>query len=237
MHNLLSDEQIRDFVNRGFSRRNFGRIAAMITAGSALPFMTEPALAQLSRIRGAIPPDAVKIDANENPLGPCKEAVDAIHAVVQKGGRYVYEETDMFIETLAEQEGLKPSYIRAFPGSSAPLIQSVVAFTGPTKPLVYAEPGYEAAPNAANFIGGKPIAVPLTKNYAHDVKAMAAASPNAGLIYLCNPNNPTGTTTSRADIEWLVENKPKGCVILLDEAYIHISGDQMGSDFVAKDKD
>src|SRR5439155_24442036 len=55
--------------------------------------------------------------------------------------------------------------------------------------------------------------------------------------YLCNPNNPTGTVTPRADIEWLVENKPKGAIILLDEAYIHISGDQMGSDFVAKDKD
>jgi histidinol-phosphate aminotransferase len=237
MQTLLTDDQIRDFTNRGFSRRNFGRIAAMLSAGAAMPFLSEPALAQLSRTRGAIPADAVKIDANENPLGPCKEAADAVHAIVSKGGRYVYEETDNFIETLAEQEGLKPSYIRAYAGSSAPLTQSVIAFTGPDKPLVVADPGYEAAGNAGRFIGAKVISVPLTKKYAHDVKAMAAASPNAGLIYIVNPNNPTGTATTRADIEWLVENKPKGAVILLDEAYIHISGDQAGSDFVAKDKD
>ena len=66
---------------------------------------------------------------------------------------------------------------------------------------------------------------------------MAAASPNAGLIYICNPNNPTGTITPRADIDWLVENKPKGSVILLDEAYIHLSEEPMCSDLVAKDKD
>jgi hypothetical protein len=74
MQTLLTDDQIRDFTNRGFSRRNFGRIAAMLSAGAAMPFLSEPALAQLSRTRGAIPADAVKIDANENPLGPCKEA-------------------------------------------------------------------------------------------------------------------------------------------------------------------
>ena len=99
----------------------------------------------------------------------------------------------------------------------------MLAFTGPDKPFVTCDPGYEAGENAARFIGAKVIRVPLTKTYSHDVKAMAAASPNAGLIYICNPNNPTGTITPRADIEWLVENKPKGSVILLDEAYIHIS--------------
>jgi len=208
----------------------------MITAGAALPFYNEPALAQLSA-RGKLPPDAVKIDANENPLGPCDEAAAAIHACVRDGGRYQYDLTNTFAETLAEQEGLKSSYVRAYPGSSAPLHQSVLAFTGPDRPFVTADPGYEAGEVAANFIGSKVIRVPLTKSYAHDVKAMAAASPNAGLIYICNPNNPTGTTTPRADIEWLVENKPKGSVILLDEAYIHISEEQMCSDLVAKDKD
>ena len=233
----LSDEQVNDFTSRGFSRRNFGRLAAMITAGAALPFYNEPALAQLSKIRGGIPADAVKIDANENPLGPCAEAANAIHSAVARGGRYLYEETDVFAETLAEQEGLKPSYVAPFPGSSAPLHQPVLAFTGPNRPFVNADPGYEAGEKAAAFIGSKVVRVPLTKTYAHDVKAMAAACPNGGLIYLCNPNNPTGTVTPRAEIEWLVANKPQGAIILLDEAYIHISGDQMGSDFVAKDKD
>jgi histidinol-phosphate/aromatic aminotransferase/cobyric acid decarboxylase-like protein len=66
---------------------------------------------------------------------------------------------------------------------------------------------------------------------------MAAASPDAGLIYVCNPNNPTGSLTPRSDIEWLLENKPKGSILLLDEAYIHIAGAPMCSDLVAKDKD
>jgi histidinol-phosphate aminotransferase len=74
---------------------------------------------------------------------------------------------------------------------------------------VAADPGYEAGGRAAKFIGAKVITVPLNKDYSHDVKAMAAAAPDAGLIYLCNPNNPTGTVTSRADIDWLVANKPK----------------------------
>jgi histidinol-phosphate/aromatic aminotransferase/cobyric acid decarboxylase-like protein len=66
---------------------------------------------------------------------------------------------------------------------------------------------------------------------------MAAAGPDAGLIYVCNPNNPPGTLTPREDIEWLLENKPKGSILLLDEAYIHIAGAPMCSDLVAKDKD
>ena len=97
-----------------------------------------------------------------------------------------------------------------------------------------ADPGYEAGERAAKFIGAKVIRVPLTKSYAHDVKAMAAASPDAGLIYVCNPNNPTGTLTPREEIEWLVANKPKGSVLLLDEAYIHIAGAPMCSDLVAQ---
>jgi histidinol-phosphate aminotransferase len=237
MQTMLQPDQKRDLLERGFTRRSLGRIAAMVTAGVALPFYNEPALAQLSAIRGPMPPDAVKINANENPLGPCPEAAAAIHAIVQKGGRYLYEETFSFQETLAEQEGVKPTYVQPFAGSSAPLHQAVLAFTSPSKPFVTADPGYEAGERAAKFIGSEVIRVPLTKSFAHDVKGMAAASPNAGILYVCNPNNPSGTLTPRSDIEWLLENKPKGSVLLLDEAYIHIAGAPVCSDLVAKDKD
>jgi histidinol-phosphate aminotransferase len=233
----LNTEVKRDLSQRGFSRRNFGRIATMLTAGAALPFYNEPAMAQLSAIRGPMPPDAVKINANENPLGPCAEAVSAIQAILPNGGRYLYEETFGMQELLAEQEGVKANYVQPYAGSSAPLHQAVLAFTSPTRPFVTADPGYEAGERAARFIGAKVISIPLTKTYAHDVKAMAAASPDAGLIYVCNPNNPSGTLTPRADIEWLLENKPKGSILLLDEAYIHIAGAPMCSDLVAKDKD
>lgn len=238
MTSCLQAEQKREFLQRGFSRRHFGRLATMLGAGAAaLPFYSEPALAQLSAVRGPMPPDAVRINANENPLGPCDEAAAAIHGVVKKGGRYMYEETFGFQETMAELEGLKANYVQPYAGSSAPLHQAVLAFTSPDKPFVTADPGYEAGERAARFIGAKVIAVPLTKTYAHDVKAMAAASPNAGLIYICNPNNPTGTLTPKEDIEWLVANKPKGSIVMIDEAYIHIAGAPMCSDLAAKDKD
>ena len=236
MTEMLSAELTSDILKRGFTRRSLGRMMTLMTAGAALPFYNEPALAQLSN-RGPIPEDAVKIDANENPLGPCPQAADAIHNIVQKGGRYHYEITADLAKTLAEVEGVKPEYVIPFAGSSDPLHRSVLAFTSPSKALVIGDPGYEAAERAAKFIGAPTIKVPLTKTFAHDVRAMVAAAPNAGVFYLCNPNNPTGTLTPRADIEWLVANKPAGSILLLDEAYIHFSDAQPGSDLVAADKE
>ena len=228
---------MRQMNRQGVTRRNFARLSSMLAAGAAIPFYNEAAMAQLSMI-GPLPPDAVKINANENPLGPCKEAAEAIHNIVAKGGRYMYEETFNFASTLAEMEGLKANYVMPFGGSSDPLHRSVLAYTSPTKSFVMSDPGYEAGQRAAQFIGAKVIRVPLTADYKHDVKAMVAADPNAGIIYICNPNNPTGTVTPKSDIEWLVANKPAGSVLLLDEAYIHLSHNaSTGSDLVAKDKD
>src|SRR5262249_58048765 len=115
----------------------------------------------------------------------------------------------------------------------------MMAFTSPSKPLVSANPDYEAAGKGASLHGAKVIRAPLTKTWAHDVKAMvkAAEERKAGLIYICNPNNPTGTVTPRADIEWLIANKPEDTILLLDEAYIHLSEEPLCSDLVAMDKD
>jgi histidinol-phosphate aminotransferase len=233
---MLTVEQTQELIARGFSRRNFGRLATMVAAGSALPFMNEPALAQLSMVKG-MPADAVKIDANENPMGPCPEALEAIHKMAANGGRYNYQETFNMAETLAEQEGVKSNYVKPYAGSSSPLHQAVLAFCSPTKPFVMADPGYEQGAGAAKFLGAKTIRVPLMKDYSHDVRAMIAASPDAGLIYICNPNNPTGSITKKSEIEWAVANKPKGSVIMVDEAYIHLAGISPCSDMVAADKD
>ncbi|HYZ83208.1 MAG TPA: pyridoxal phosphate-dependent aminotransferase [Bryobacteraceae bacterium] len=238
MSENLSPEQVKDFIKRGFSRRHLGRITSVLAAGAALPFYNESALAQLSMLNGPMPADAVKINANENPLGPCAEAAEAIYGVVKKGGRYMYEETFSFAKTLADVEGVKPNYVLPFAGSSDPLHRAVLAFTSPAKPLIMGDPGYEAGQRAAEFVGAKVIRVPLQKDFSHDVKAMAKADPNAGLIYICNPNNPTGTITKRSDIEWLLANKPAGSILLLDEAYVHLSENAVaGSDLVAADKD
>ena len=219
--NVLTRKQQQDFLSRGFSRRNFGRLATMITAGAALPFSSEPALAQLSRVDA--PPDSVFINSNENPLGPSPAAREAAKAMVDQGGRYLFGETTKVRSILAKQEGLPDSHVKIYPGSSNPLTWAVMAFCSPTKPYVVADPGYEAGARAAQFIGAKTINVPLAKDYSHDVKAMVAASPDAGLIYICNPNNPTGTLTSQEDIAWLMANKPKGSIVMLDEAYTHIT--------------
>ena len=87
---------------------------------------SEMAMAQASRLEN-VPPGAVMINANENPMGPCKEALDALHSIVGQGGRYLFSEGDKVQRILAEQEGLKTDYVRIFPGSSAPLHQTVLA--------------------------------------------------------------------------------------------------------------
>lgn len=236
MIGILNEQQKEEVMLRGFTRRSFFRLAAMVAGAATMPFYDEPAMAQLSKITNA-PPGAVMINANENPLGPCTEALEACRNISARGGRYLFGETDKLQAAMAEQEGLGPDSVRIFVGSSPALHQAVLAFTSPTRPLVTADPGYEAGGRAAEFIGSPVIKVPLTSTYAHDVRAMAAASANTGLIYVCNPNNPTGTLTPKSDIEWLVANKPAGSVVMIDEAYTHIAGAPFNSDLVAQGKD
>jgi len=238
MNDLIGPESRRDLIRRGFSRRDFGRLAAFLTAGAALPFYNEAALAQGLSAMPNLPLDAVRINANENPMGPCPEAAEAIRQVVQQGGRYLYHETFAFVAALAEVEGLSKAHVMPFAGSSDPLHRAVLAYTGPNKSFVVGEPGYEAGEKAAAFLGARTIKVPLRKDWAHDVQAMAQADPDAGVIYLCNPNNPTGSVTPKDDIEYIVANKPKGAIVLLDEAYVHLAKTaEPASYLVAADKD
>jgi len=234
--NRVAEESL---LSRGFSRRQLGRIASVIAAGAALPFYNEAAYAQRAMRRGEDSPDAVRISSNENPLGPCQDALEAIYQVAKFGGRYSpHNEVGEMIKMVSATESVKPEYVTAYAGSSDPLHHAVCAFCSPTRSFVMADPGYESGAGTARFIGSKPIHVPLRKDHSHDVQAMVKADPNAGVIYICNPNNPTGTLTSREDIDYVVANMPKGCILLLDEAYIHFSANaKMGSDLVASDKD
>jgi histidinol-phosphate aminotransferase len=230
------------------SRRSFMRLAGV---AASMPILTEahfawaaqqtaaPATAAPARrMRSAMPSGAVLINANENPLGPCKAACEAIAAIAPKGGRYDLDgETEKLTKTFAAQNGLKENYIAVYAGSSEPLHYSVLAFTSPSKGFVTADPSYEAGMRAAQVSKAKISKVPLKADYSHDVKAMVAADPDAGVLYICNPNNPTGTITSKADIVWALENKPKGSILLVDEAYIHLSDAQSVVDMVAADKD
>jgi histidinol-phosphate aminotransferase len=222
------------------SRRSFLQFAGAV---AAVPILTEShfALAQAKEHGGrremVYPPGAVLINANENPLGPCAAACEAIAKSGPLGGRYDFPLTAEVARVFSEQEGLKPGYVSVYAGSSEPLHFTVMAFTGPDRSFVTADPTFESGMRAAASAGAKINKVLLKPDYSHDVKAMVAADPNAGVIYICNPNNPTGTITSKADIVWALEHKPKGSILLIDEAYIHLSDAESCIDLVKADKD
>jgi histidinol-phosphate aminotransferase len=225
----------------GRSRRSFLQLGAVVPAVLTSGILGESFFAASARAaslpRGPFPKDAVIIDANENPLGPCSVARAAIAEITGDSGRYSFWLTEDLGKRFAEQQGLKPEYVRAFPGSGEPLHFSVLAFTSTARSYVTADPGYEAGMHAAKISGARVVKTPLTTSYAHDVQAMLAAAPDAGLFYVCTPNNPTGTLTPHADIEYLVEHKPKGSIVLVDEAYIHFSDATTALDLVKADQD
>lgn len=218
------------------SRRGFARIAALAGA-LPVPVLTERALAQLS-YPGETPPDAVLLNANENPLGPCAEALEAMSAALRRGGRYQFGETLRLARTAARLEGVPETHVQSFAGSSDPLHRVVLAFCGPGRAFITADPGYEAGERAAAFVKAPVHRVPLTADHAHDVEGMLrAAAGGAGVFYVCNPNNPTGTLTPRDAIEHLVREKPPGSVVLIDEAYIHYCGAPSCIDLVREGRD
>ena len=222
--------------NESLSRRGFARIAALAGA-LPVPVLTERALAQLS-YPGEAPPDAVLLNANENPLGPCAEALEAMQQALRRGGRYQFGETLRLARTAARLEAVPESHVQSFAGSSDPLHRVVLAFCGPGRAFVTADPGYEAGERAAAFMQAPVRRVALTEDFAHDVEAMLrAAGKEAGVFYVCNPNNPTGTLTPRDAIDHLVRNKPAGSVVLVDEAYIHFCEAPSCMDLVREGKD
>jgi histidinol-phosphate aminotransferase len=222
-----------------FSRRTFFRYAAGASALASLPMLTEPRLALAARPKFADPNVGIHIDANENPMGPSDGARQAIVDILPRGGRYLFNMEEELAEIFAKQEGLDPESVIPFAGSTEPLHYTVLAYTSKDRPLVIADPGYEAPMWAAQVSGASVIKVPLAdpKGAAsHDIKAMLAAASNPGVIYICNPNNPTGTCTPRSDIEFAVANAPKDTVLLIDEAYIHLCDAPRSLDYVKEGK-
>jgi histidinol-phosphate aminotransferase len=238
MQQFIEHGQSSLLRRRGLSRREFGRMAMLLSAGAALPFYNEAALAQDIKAIANVPADAIRLNANENPMGPCRAALEAVAQIFPQGGRYLFNQTAAFAEALAASEGLPASHVLPSAGSTDPLHRCVLAFTSHSRPLVIAQPGYEAPEGAARLLGVKVRQVPLRKDYSHDVQLMAKADANSGMIYVCNPNNPTGSVTRKEDLAFLVANKPKGCVVVIDEAYIHFATTATpGTEWVAADKD
>ena len=210
---------------RSDSRRTFLKFSVAAAAASAFRIVNEPILAAAAVDRDFqhFPPGSVVINANENPLGPCDLARKALSDIIPEGGRYCWWLKEELTKSFAESVGVKPENVAIFPGSSEPLHFSVMAFTSPTRSYVTADPGYESGMHSSKYSGARVVKTALTKSYAHDIPAMLAAAPDAGLFYVCTPNNPTGTPTPHSAIEELLAKKPKGSIVLVDEAYIHFA--------------
>jgi histidinol-phosphate aminotransferase len=218
--------------------------ATLAAAGAAT---AAPALAQRGR-KVALPDDpadmvatltdAVYINSNEHPDGPAPAALQALATLPALSGRYGMAFAAKLESLFARQNGLSPDQVQVHPGSFMPLRSVALSYSSPERPIAYFEPTFDQG-----FLGvnndsiTRSVAVPLSGDFAADPRKLLAAAPDAGVYYLCNPNNPTGLTTTRADIDWLLANKPKGSILLVDEAYIHFSDAQTCLDLVAKGAD
>ena len=205
------------------TRRGF---AARFTLGAtALRMSSEMAYAQRAAAHSAevMSKDMVWLNSNENPAGPPAVSVDAMREVLPLSGRYHYNEFNQIYKVIAGSEELTTDQIVTGAGSSEVLHTAVDAFTSATRPLISVTPAYEGPIELARALGRPVVLTKLRDNYTADVKLLADAArkANGGLIYLCNPNNPTSAAVKSGDIDWLVANLPANTMLLMDEAYIH----------------
>ena len=156
------------------------------------------------------------LNANENPDGPPQSSIEAMIKVLPEGGRYHYQEFGEFYATLARSEDLTPEQILVGAGSSEVLHAAIDAFTSPTRPLITVEPTYEGPVDiAARGLGRTVLRTRLEPPYVPDVKKLVeeAGKSGGGLIYLCNPNNPTSTVAPKKDVAWMIDNLPPNTVV------------------------
>ena len=228
-----------DLLHRGYSRRQLLRIASVFGAGALTLAATAGRPAWASGGRPDPPPEAkVRINANECWIGPMPPGQAAAAAIISSSNRYApQDQRGDFIRAVMQVEKVPYDYIAPWPGSSDPLSRSVVTFCSPARGLVTADPTFELAGRTAEWLNVPVKRAPLTPHYTHDVKAMLAADPNAGMYYVCSPNNPTGTVTPLDEIEWLITNKPAGSIVVIDEAYTHFAAVPTASYMAAAGKD
>ncbi|WP_421546457.1 aminotransferase class I/II-fold pyridoxal phosphate-dependent enzyme [Pseudomonas sp. QD4] len=162
---------------------------------------------------------AVYLNFNESPFGPLPPALEAARDSLPDCGRYGFAAIDQLHQALAQELAVPRDHLTLHPGSNRALHYAAATFTGPSKSLVMASPGYPICELAARRAGAEVHKVALGKNGAHDLERMCAIE-DAGLIYLCNPNNPTGTITPHKAILQALAEKPRDAVLLVDEAYL-----------------
>ncbi|MGO9257131.1 MAG: aminotransferase class I/II-fold pyridoxal phosphate-dependent enzyme [Bryobacteraceae bacterium] len=204
------------------TRRGFAARLGMAAAAARL--MPEMAYAQRAAVKlSDLPADMVWLNSNEFPAGPAPAVLAAMQQVLPTSNRYHYQEFQAIYAAIAASEELNPEQIVTGCGSSEVLHTSVDAFTSATRPLISVTPAYEGPIETARALGRPVVLTKLREDYTADVRALAEAADKAhgGLIYLCNPNNPTSAMTTAKDVDWLVGNLPANTTLLVDEAYIH----------------
>jgi histidinol-phosphate aminotransferase len=163
----------------------------------------------------------VRLSANENPYGPSLKAHRAMQNSFDVCCRYPDEQNDVLIEKLANINGVTREQIVLGDGSSEILKLCAETFTGPQQgKLVAADPTFEAILEYSKANGAEVVKVPLTSSFAHDLPKMSGTA-KGGLIYICNPNNPTASITPKNDLREFIANTPRETMILVDEAYFH----------------
>ncbi|WP_414614435.1 pyridoxal phosphate-dependent aminotransferase [Stenotrophomonas geniculata] len=209
------------------SRRRFLQLAGagLAVAGSGLPQLghAQPATAAAAALAPA--EGAVLLNFNECPYGPSPAAQQAARDSIAGCGRYRFALAGQVRDAFIEQARIPADHARLYPGSSEPLNRAAVLWTGPLAGLVVADPTFETLGEVAAAHGAHVQKVPLRDDGAHDLRAMVAAAHArpTGLLYVCNPNNPTGSISPPDELAWLLAHKPASTRVLLDEAYLQYS--------------
>lgn len=177
--------------------------------------------------RKAAAPGMIRIDSNENPVGPGRRSLEAIRDHLGESNRYPVLSEDDVIATIAKLQGVQTENVILGCGSGELLRAAVHAFTSRDAAYVAAAPTFESPGEFAKFLGAQVKMVPVNASLGFDLDAMLAASRGAGLVYFCNPNNPTATVVSRSDTMAFIERLNRvspDTTVLVDEAYFEYVG-------------
>jgi len=208
------------------SRRQFFRTAAVSAA--VLPFTPELlAFAEPSRAFAPAEDPAILLNSNENAYGPFPSAMKAMQDALRFANRYPDSHYDVLLEAIAKEHGVKPENVFLGAGSNDILRMAAEAYLGQDRPVVMASPTFEALVFYAERLQAPVKKVLLrTSDHAHDLEKMMAAGQGVpALHYICNPNNPTGALTPRAEIEQFIQKLPQDSHVIVDEAYHHFVTD------------
>ena len=206
------------------SRRKFAQLLGIGAAAAVV----RPSLSFAKPTQSVTTPlteagSIVRLSANENPYGPCSKALQAMTDSFGLASRYPDEHNNVLIDKLATLNHVDRNEILLGDGSGEILKLCAETFTGPQNgKLVAADPTFEAILKNASANGAEVVKVPLTSSFAHDLPKMLAAA-KGGLIYVCNPNNPTGSITPKDELRSFIKNTSPGTMILVDEAYFHFA--------------